>query len=53
MDKYDKMVEAFGLPFLLDFYGVSDSQVLRILHDEGEIDPEDLEFDEMEVNEDE
>lgn len=53
MDKYDVLVETYGLEYLLEFYGVDDSQVLRLLEVDGILDFEDFTYDEMEVNDDE
>lgn len=49
MDKFDVMIETYGLQYFLDFYDIEHSQVLRELYDGGYIDPEDFEYDEMEV----
>lgn len=53
MDKFDVMIETYGLQYFLDFYDIEHSQVLRELYDGGYIDPEDFEYDEMEVDSDE
>lgn len=53
MDKFDVLIETYGLPHLLDLSGVTEAQVLRELYDGGYFDPEEFEYDAMDVDADE
>lgn len=47
MDKYDLLVEAYGLePLIAE---INPSKILEVLHDEGLFDPEDYEYTDEDV----
>jgi hypothetical protein len=51
MDKYDMLVEAFGLERLIA--EIDPSRVLEVLHSEGLFDPDDYEYTDIEEGYDE